>query len=333
MDKELLQQIKEAEARVLADPTNSEHYMALLSCYLSEADLFADPKRIHYITEAIQRFPKALICHTPYVQIDPERSPNEYKQVETLWQGLLHESPSNIDIAKGLANFYSYKYPQQACEVLKKSIEMKPESHDLWFHLARYCLDKKERLSYLLNAEKYGSKQANLIVWITETAVDTGNFDIAQRYVQRLLALIQEAEALYGDKLQWRGHSKELYQKAYALMDKAEANKLVRNIGTNNFHQHYANTVLGQLALLRDDDIEAALHYLSVSCDVGHDCRLSSYGPSMKLAKDISTRGYWAETIEYLKCCQSFWSNPMVEEWISQLQKQQQPEWSRITSP
>ncbi len=217
------QNITNAEERVLAEPSNSEHYYPLLSAYMEETDFLANPKRIHYIKEVIQRFPEHWICQTPFVHLNPELSLNEYNQVEALWISLLDEKPNNIQIVKGVANFYSCHELHKSCDILKQALKKTPESHDLWFHLSRYTRDEKKRLSYLLKAEQYGSKQPNLIVWIADNAVITEEFNIAQSYAEQLLSLIKEAEATYGDKLNWRGESKVLDEKALDIMEKDDA--------------------------------------------------------------------------------------------------------------
>ena len=324
---EIVQKIKKAEEQVLAEPDNSANYFTLLLAYLEDPALFGDSKRTHYIKEAVQRFPKATLCQSPVVNVDAERSPTEYNEIEGLWLNLLDKEPENIQIVKGAANFYSTNDQQKACDILKKAIEQAPESDELWFDLSRYTLDEKERLSHLLSAVKCGSTQPNLIVWIASTAVSVEEFDIAQQYAERLFLLIQEAKELFGAKLNWRGDNRQLFKKASELMDEPEARKLVRSIGTNNYHKHWANTVLGQIALIRDSDERAALEYLAASGDVGHDARLSSYGPSMMLVKSLSKLGHWEASIDYLRNCQSFWETSIIEDWIEQLQRKQQPDW------
>ena len=324
---EVLQKVNRAEERLLAEPDNSENYFALLLAFLEDPALYAESKRLHYIKEAIQRFPKATVCHSPVVNVDAKLSPNEYNEIEALWLNLLNEEPENIQIVKGVANFYSTNIPQKACDILKKAIEQEPESEELWFDLSRYTLDEKERLSYLLSAEKFGSTNPNLIVWIASNAVSVEEFDIAQEYAERIVLLTQEAEKLHGTKLNWRGNSRQLFKKASELMDEPEARKLVRTIGLNNYHKHWANTVLGQIALRRDSDERTALEYLAASGDVGHDARLSSYGPSMMLAKSLSQLGHWEASIDYLRNCQSFWERSIIEDWIASLNDRQQPNW------
>lgn len=327
MNKALSEKIRRTEERVLAEPEKSYLYSSLLLSYLEDESLFTDSKRIYYIIEAIKRFPEKTLCHTPFVHICPERSPDSYTKVEILWSRLLAASPDNIKIAKGLANFYSYNNAHKSRKVLKEVLDRHPDSHELWFDLGRYTVDAKERLNCFLAAEQRGSERPNLIVWIADNAVEAQEYDIAHQYAQRLLLKIDEARGIYGDKLDWREHGKAFYAKAEEIMDKASAQELAKAIATNFYHKHWVNTVMGQLALLQNNDIDAALCYLAESGNVGHDCRLASYGPSMKLAKKVCEKGCWVETIEYLQQCQLFWHKPILADWIALLQQKQRPDW------
>jgi hypothetical protein len=58
---------------------------------------------------------------------------------------------------------------------------------------------------------------------------------------------------------------------------------------------------------LHKGDIQAVLGHLRESGAVAGDCRISSYGPSFTLAKEICALGEWVHVAEYLRACESFW--------------------------
>jgi hypothetical protein len=70
---------------------------------------------------------------------------------------------------------------------------------------------------------------------------------------------------------------------------------------------HQAQTILGQLAL-RADDIGSAKQRLLASSDVTGSPQLDTFGPTMRLAKELLQRGESTAPLEYFERCRRFWT-------------------------
>jgi hypothetical protein len=81
---------------------------------------------------------------------------------------------------------------------------------------------------------------------------------------------------------------------------------------------HDGHVVLGRVAL-NNRDVEQAKAQLLQAGRVPGGGGLTSFGPNMSLAKELAERGEHDTVIAYLELCQSFWSNPRLEQWIQTL--------------
>ena len=91
------------------------------------------------------------------------------------------------------------------------------------------------------------------------------------------------------------------------------------NVGNVLFAGH---TVLGLLALRRGD-VELAIQELHTSAKNGGSPQLGSFGPTMRLAKELVELGRTEEVIAFLHQCLAFWKtgNPWVEVWEKKIRR------------
>ncbi len=84
---------------------------------------------------------------------------------------------------------------------------------------------------------------------------------------------------------------------------------------------HVGSLVLGELAL-RAGDVEQAKTYLLAAGKTVGSPVLKSFGPNMRLAKDLLDHGERATVIDYLKLCARFWqtNDHRAEQWIHVLE-------------
>ncbi len=90
---------------------------------------------------------------------------------------------------------------------------------------------------------------------------------------------------------------------------------------------HFANVVLGQVALSRGD-VGGAAGSLLAAGDTPGSPQLNSFGPSFKLARELLAREQRDVVIEYLKKCQLFWRSGQKEldTWLDLLNQGECPE-------
>jgi tetratricopeptide (TPR) repeat protein len=318
--------IEELKKKILANPEAASLYDELLWIYFDQESLHNDPGRIDHILECIKRFPREFMCRTPFVNIDPKLSPEGFQKVEHEWKRLLDENPEDHLIALGAANFYCSKDVERARDILKIFVEKDSNQAEVWLHLGRYTNNPHERLCCFLEAQKKGATQPNLLVWIARSAIEACEFQTAEEYAIKLLDLVNNARNEYGDKLDWNEKGGALFNKALQdTGDRSNARKLVNEISAHAYHKHWGHTVLGHVSLQKGD-LQAALSHLRESGEVAGDCRLSSYGPSLTLAKEICVLGEWASVAGYLKACETFWDDERLPIWVSMVESHKMPD-------
>jgi hypothetical protein len=266
------------------------------------------------------------MCRTPFVHVNPVISPEGFNEVESEWLRLLAENPEDAEIARGAANFYCAKDLNRSIEILRNIVDMDQSQADVWVDLGRYCTDPKEKLNFFKEAQRQVAIQPNLLVWIAKAAVEAGEFNTAEVYAKELLELVDTARAEYGDKLDWKEKGKSLFTRALEVTgDRSTASKLIRTISDNAYHKHWGHTVFGHIALHRND-LSFALNHLNESGAVVGDHRLSSYGPSLTLAKELCLRGKWSNVAEYLRACENFWKDERLPKWLSMVESHELPD-------
>ena len=91
------------------------------------------------------------------------------------------------------------------------------------------------------------------------------------------------------------------------------------------YRKHWAHTTLGVVAA-RNGDVANATQHLRESASVGSDFRLSSYGPSFLLARELCALGEWDAAAAYLQACAAFWNPEPLRGWVRQLRERKMPE-------
>jgi hypothetical protein len=77
---------------------------------------------------------------------------------------------------------------------------------------------------------------------------------------------------------------------------------------------HFAHTANG-LVSLEEGDIAAAIAALHESGETPGSPQLNSFGPSMRLARNLLRRGQSEPVLRYLQQCRRFWS--LGQNWLS----------------
>lgn len=97
------------------------------------------------------------------------------------------------------------------------------------------------------------------------------------------------------------------------LLDLADAYRGDWNYG-NAVHQ--GHLVLGRVALARGDVDKAKAELLAAGGPPGSP-QLDSFGPSMRLAKDLLDAGEIQGVLEYLELCRAFWKmdRGLLDQW------------------
>lgn len=324
MTPELEAKLQGLEAQLTANPESEELRQDILFEYLGPG-LRDEPRRIHHIVEYVRRFPRTLIARCPHVHVHPSRSPRGFAQIEAEWLRHRAEHPSDPELAQGHALLVALGDPNRAAQMLEQALEANPNYPDLWLDLGRVCQEPIRRLQALQEARALGAVQPNLLAWLARAALAAHDNVAAESAAAELRALIDEARSAYGDKLDWPERGRALSARARAAYDnEEEARALISAIGDHANRKHWAHTTLGVLAALRGD-VALAKQHLRDSASVQGDHRLSSYGPSFLLARELCALGEWDAAADYLEDCARFWNPEPLREWVQQLRRRHMP--------
>jgi hypothetical protein len=326
MVEEVISKVESLEAQLQSEPDSPSLREQLLWVYFEDQTLHGHLRRIEHILWYVRNFPRKVVCRSPLVKVNPAISSEGYRAVQKEWLRLLTENSSDPEITRGAALFINASDNARAVELLRSVIDKDPNQAEVWMELGRISSDPADRLSYLKEARRRGSKQPNLLVWIARTAVEVDDIMTAETVGFELLALVDAARAEYGDKLDWKEKGKSLWEKALkATGDKSAASQLVSAISDHAYRKHWGHTVLGHVAL-KQGVLRTAIDHLRESGAVVGDHRLSSYGPSFTLAKELCIEGAWSEVEAYLRACEWFWKDDRLKVWLDQVECRELPD-------
>jgi len=312
-DQKLLAQIEELRRKLRDDPESAELRDDLLIAYCHPF-FVGEPERVAQIVWLVKNRPQAPIMRSPCAGVDRERFPELHAQVEQAWAGALATGAERPEVARGAARFLFDTDPDRARKLLEDAAALHPNDAGLCIDLGGAAKTPAEKLRLFQRARSLGAKQSNLLRWLCDASIEAEEFTLASQYGNELLAEsravaslpmptypgIRDARALVGDLLKPRG------QRAYA--------------------KHHGHTTLGLVAL-RTGDTEAALSHLHASAEVDTDPRLSSYGPSFALARELCERGFHDDVLAYLNACKAFWKRTILEQWCTELSEGRLPTW------
>jgi hypothetical protein len=180
-------------------------------------------------------------------------------------------------------------------------------------------------LSALHRARALGASHPNLLTWLARAAIEANDAAAGKQVAAELLSLVAEARAIHGDKLDWQERGRDLWARARSASDSdVTARALVGAINDHAHRKHWAHTTLGVLAARKGDLSEAREHLRESGAIVG-DFRLSSYGPSFLLARELCARGEWNHVADYLEACAVFWNPEAMRGWVQQLREGRTP--------
>lgn len=306
-----LAKIERLQRGLREDPESAELRDALLFEYV-HPHFRGDRERIAQIVWNVRNRPdNSMIC-TPITGVDHERFPELYAEVARAWEEQLAIDPLRPAIARGAAWFLIATNPERARTLLVDAATAHPDAAELWIDIGGSSKSPEEKLHCMQRARSLGSTQPNLLSWLCEAAVEANDLTSAAQYGNELLAESHAAEPFptkhtFGtrDATGLRGNS-------------------IRPRGRRAHSRHHAHTALGIVAL-RNGDTKSALENLRASAAVDTDARLSSYGPSFKLARALCEHGFHNQVRDYLIDCKSFWKEPILEQWIAEVSEGKTP--------
>lgn len=217
-------------------------------------------------------------------------SDDELKELE---QKLVSEDPS-----------FKFKFLSEKDVSFFLEAQKKRPQNFIWCHLIEMCFanDKYEARSLNDNERKI-------------------LFENALQYLNESLETLQKANLTNSNNKEYIHTLRSLKGDiAFASVEAGEldsAKKIAEEMLTNNVDTeswnysniiHNANTILGRVALQKND-LKKAKEHLIKSVEIPSSPQLNSFGPSCILARELLERGEKTAVLDYLDLVARFWTN------------------------
>jgi hypothetical protein len=286
----------------------------------------ADPRRIEHLVAYVRHYPRTYFARCPFAHVYPQDSPEGFQRVEQEWMAHQRQSPGDAEVARGFALFLAESDCLRAREILRAVEPSNQGDADLYTDIGRISHAPADRLAALQRARGLGATQPNLLVWIGEAAIDAGDLERAEQVGDELLVLVDAARAVHGDRLDWAERGHELWARANAILgERSAASEFIGAISDHANRKHWSHTILGLVAVRRGDTVQAIRH-IAESASVVGEPRLSSYGPSFRLARELIAHEQWDAVSSFLHACRAFWDNEKLDEWLVDIAERRTPE-------
>jgi predicted Zn-dependent protease len=238
---------------------------------------------------------------------------------------LVADAPADPQLVRGAAAFVAAESLDEGKRFLKSALAQTPGDPKLWVDLGRMSRDPAERLAAFEKARDAGETLPNLLVWIATASFEASDYGKAERAAGELMQLVADARARFGANLDWPERGGALWKRArHMCSSDSAAGELTDAIAQHAYRKHWAQTVLGRLAC-RNNDVDRAVSHLRESANVRPEYRLSSYGPSLDLVREVCARGRWDDGLNYLRSWEDAWDHPRLREWIAAVQERRFP--------
>jgi hypothetical protein len=244
-------------------------------------------QRQEHIRWIIRNTPDTAVAGTSAIRLDAVIDQEAYSEARTLWLGHLANDPDNTRIALNAAHFFIMHEKALASEILNRVHALKPDDAtsrslaDLHLHELSSCsvdLRQQEAAAGLMHLEALFHRsnehqRFSLLPDLAMVAFEAGKLEGAHRWALELMSKLSEAP--------------------YA--------------GRCSEDAHYANIILGRIAL-KSNDLQEARKRLLAAADVPRFPG-GVFGPNMILAKELLEREEREVVLEFFEACAQHWSD------------------------
>ena len=296
------------EKQVTKNPNDVEARTKLLGYYFVKGrqDPDRNAARERHVLWLIQNAPASRVLGLPYSRLNKELQPEGYARAKQSWLEIIQESPANLAVLRNASKFFLRNDRSISEDLLLKGQQLDAEnpkwsaslgqlysleSLSLPTEPARKSAAEKAFRQYELAYKRSEPLRRDaLLADLAKTALDAGRIDEAKKFAEKMLE---------GDGAEWN-----------------RGNRI-----------HHGNLILGRIALLEGDVDEAKSRLLRAGKTEGSP-QLNSFGPNMRLAKELLERGEAEVVLEYFELCKEFWISPrrQLEQWLADVKANRIPQ-------
>lgn len=227
-------------------------------------------------------------------------NPVGYEDARNIWMQHLGADPDNLDLIRNAQRFFVINEPEVAEELLLRGKKLDPENPEWPDALSHfYNLSRRRKRG---DARAKALSEKGVAIQLKGAEVDGADFSDAA-----LLAFIAS-------------DFEKADQYAKRAIEIAAGERRSPAL-------HFGHTVLGRLALIHGDLGKAKEHLLA-SADVEKYPTLSSFGPTMTLAKELLEANEREVVLEYFERCSKFWGygSDRLDKWASEVRAARIPD-------
>ena len=278
------EQARSLEAGLQLRPDDLEARTKLLGYYFLRASRSTEARRSkqgHVLWLARHR-PEAEIAASPFADLDSHRDGETYEQAKALWLEQAKVRGKDVRVLGNAAAFVGSEDSMTAEELLLQAQALDPSS-EKWpsalgqlYDLRLIELEGNARqpvaakaLQHYERALELAHSRDTVLKDVATAALEAGETTKARAFALELLA---------GPTQGWN-----------------QGNAV-----------HHGNLVLGRLALQSGNVPEARESLLKAGQAPGSP-QLNSFGPNMRLAKELLAKGERDVVLQYLQLCSKFW--------------------------
>jgi hypothetical protein len=273
---------------------------------------FLDARARHALWLAVNA-PRTPLAAHPILHLHVTEA--RYVELSAIWRGHVSAEPPDATLLAHAISFFWLSNEPFASELLARAEQRFPED-------PRWAAFRRERRAEELNL-RFGALRL-VVRGISDkregAAGKRGNeadlaeierllpdLDLRSWFVPRLREAASDLALALGHVDRARRHAEEM---------------LVSNAGDASRRHgdaaHDGHLMLGRIALAVGDVARARAH-LILAGEVGATGFVRSFGPDLRLAKEMLARGEREVVVRYLMLAREFWNREDLDEWIAQL--------------
>lgn len=279
------EEVEALENKIEQNPRDVTSRTILLG-YYSAKQYQDEPARIaiqRHVLWLILNAPESEVLATSYGQIDPHLNAQAYAQGKAAWIDHLKRKPDDLKLLEHSANYFLRQDRELARESLEKARSLDRENPRWPKALGRlYSLNMNSN-SLKIKTDAAGKALEHFEI-AYELSTDRGQTALLRSLAQAAFEANQTRKA------------------------RKYAEEMLRRPGHNGNNSHFGNIVLGRLSL-KEGHLEEAKQRLIQAGQTSGSPNLSSFGPSMALAKELLQKGEKAVVLEYFELCSRFWKS------------------------